>query len=85
MHQQHIDHGCFVDDEQVAVEGVLAITPKAAGPGIDFEQAVDGLAVSAMTVPSANSRSEGINHFLVRFFQLLAPAIDVEPVQADIG
>src|SRR5438874_2762986 len=35
------DHGCFVDDEQVAVEGVLAIAPKAASPGIDFEQPVD--------------------------------------------
>jgi len=47
MHQEHIDHGCFVDDEQVAVEGVLAIPPKAAGPGIDFEQAVDGLRLEA--------------------------------------
>ena len=30
-------------------------------------------------------RHKGFNHFVVRFFQLLAPVIDVGPVQADIG
>src|SRR5262249_15619743 len=28
MHQQNIDHGCLVDDERVAVEGVPAIAPQ---------------------------------------------------------
>src|SRR5262249_54870398 len=37
MHEQPIDHGCFVNDEQVAVEGVLAIPPKTTSPGIHLE------------------------------------------------
>ena len=49
MHQQHIDHGCFVDDEQVAVERVSGYhaETRRSWDGIDFEQAVDGLALEA--------------------------------------
>src|SRR6266516_2356529 len=59
MHQQHIDHGRFVHDEQVAVEGVLAIPPKPAGPGIDFEQPVDGLGLEAGGLVHARGRTAG--------------------------
>ena len=42
-HQRHVDHRGLVDDQQVAVERRLFVAPKAAGPRIGFEQAMDRL------------------------------------------
>ena len=42
-HEQNIDHRGLVDHQQPAIERVLAIAFEPAGPGIDLEQAMDGL------------------------------------------
>ena len=42
-HQRHIDHRGLVNDQQIAVERRLVAAPKAAGPRIGFEQAMDCL------------------------------------------
>ena len=47
VHQRHVDHRGFVDDEQVAVEGVLLVAAEAAVHRIDLEQPVDGLRFEA--------------------------------------
>ena len=47
LHQQDIDHGRLVDDQQVACERVVAAAFEAAGFGIDFEQPVDGLGLES--------------------------------------
>src|SRR6516164_4497180 len=46
-HQRHIDHGCLVDNEQIAVEGILLVTAKTPGPRVGFEEAVDRPRVTA--------------------------------------
>ena len=38
LHEQDVDHGGLVDDQEVAVEGVALVALEAAGLGIDFEQ-----------------------------------------------
>src|SRR5215469_205239 len=46
-HQRHIDHGCLVDNEQIAVEGILLVAAKIPGPRVGFEEAVDRPRVTA--------------------------------------
>ncbi len=47
LHQHDIDHRRLVDDEEVAVERIVAVAFEAAGLGVDFEQPVDGLCLEA--------------------------------------
>ena len=43
VHQQHVDHRRLVDDQQVAVERMLAVSLETAALGVDLEQPVDRL------------------------------------------
>ena len=43
LHQHDVDHRGLVDDQQVAVERVVAAALEAAALGVDLEQPVDGL------------------------------------------
>jgi hypothetical protein len=47
LHQQDIDHRGFVDDQQVALEWVVATAFETAALGIDLEQSVNGLGSKA--------------------------------------
>ncbi len=47
LHQHDIDHRGLVDDQQVAVERVVAVALEAAALGVDLEQPVDGLGLEA--------------------------------------
>jgi len=42
LHERDVDHRGLVGDQEVAVERVAFVALEAAGPGIDFEQPVDG-------------------------------------------
>ena len=39
-HEHDVDHRGFVDDQQIAVERIVRITPEAAAGGVDLEQPV---------------------------------------------
>ena len=43
MHQRHVDHRGFVDDQQIAVQLVLGAAVEGPRSGIDLQQAVDRL------------------------------------------
>ena len=43
MHERHVDHGGFVDDEQIGVERIVLILAEASRFGIDLQQPVNGL------------------------------------------
>ena len=47
LHQHDIDHGGLVDDQQVAVELVVAVAFEAAALGVDLKEPVDGLGLEA--------------------------------------
>src|SRR5208337_5532315 len=47
LHQQDVDHGRLVDDQQVAIERVLAAAFEAPGLRVDFKQPVNGLGLEA--------------------------------------
>ena len=58
-HQRDIHHARLVDDEQVAFQRILRITPEAAVDGIDLEQAMDGLRLDAGLLGHALGRASG--------------------------
>ena len=39
-HEHDVDHQGFVDDQQIAVEGIVRMTPEAAAGGVALEQPV---------------------------------------------
>ena len=43
MHQQDVDHGGLVDDQQIAFEPVVGIPFEAAAFQVNLQQPVDGL------------------------------------------
>ena len=47
LHQHDIDHGGLVDDQQVAVELVVAVAFEAAALRVDLKEPVDGLGLEA--------------------------------------
>src|SRR5262245_40079603 len=47
IHQKHVDHGRFIDDDEIGVEGPVAVAFAATGDAVELEQAVDGLGFAA--------------------------------------
>jgi hypothetical protein len=43
LHQRNIDHGTFVDHQQIAFQRVFLVALEAKGFGVDLQQPVDGL------------------------------------------
>jgi len=41
-HEREVDHGTFIDNEQVAIQGIVFPAEEPAGAGLDFEEAMDG-------------------------------------------
>ena len=58
-HQRHVDHRGLVDDQQIAVQGLVLIAPEMAGPGIGFEQPVDRLRLKARAFGQALGGAAG--------------------------
>ena len=58
-HQRHVDHRGLVDDQQIAVQGLVLVAPETAGPGIGFEQAVDRLRLEAGALGQALGGAAG--------------------------
>ena len=42
IHECGIDHAGFVDDDEIAFEGILSVAFESAGAEVVFEEAVDG-------------------------------------------
>ena len=47
LHQHDVDHGGFVNHQQITVERVVVAALEAAALGVDFQQPVDGLRFQA--------------------------------------
>ena len=47
LHQHDIDHRGLVDDEQIAIEGIVGVAFETAAPGIDLQEAVDRFGLDA--------------------------------------
>jgi len=43
LHQQDVDHRCFVHDQQIAIERIVRVALETASPGVDLQEPVDGL------------------------------------------
>ena len=42
VHQGNVDHGAFIQDQQIDIEGILFFAFEAATLGIDFEEPMEG-------------------------------------------